>query len=594
LIQLAIVLIFAVLSGQVVLPGPAQAPPRDRVPPPRTGTGIVKGRVVDGTTGAAIARARVMLQGLGGGGAPAITDADGGFTFTGLPPGPVMVMVQKSTYLAARYPAPGRTMRSQARPIILRDAQVLDNVVVPMFHGASFSGRVFDANGDPVDYAQVSLLRMPGGGRTGKPMMREGTQTNDLGEFRLGRLEAGTYLVQVNARRPDEMPFSSNAPLAPQTPPSAQPLPTFYPSALAMDQAQPIAVDRAQAVSGIDVVLAEGIPGIVTGTITLADGQPLPLNTFPSVMVRRAISDVSQNWFDYTSGASTRPDGTFRAVLPPGDYMLEARLISRTGGSSRPEDEQLATARVSVVSGGEESLSLTVGPAASATGRVIFEGTTPVPAAPGRTRVPMFSNNGMCRAGEAEVAPDWTFRIAGLNGTCSAEPRASFGRWMVKSVIVNGENVLDSPVTFQPGQRLRNVQVIVTDRQSSMTFDVSDENGQTTRDYVVLAYPVDREGWSNGARIYMAPTIPNLEVSRGPAGLPAPAAAASMRPQVMLAVRSGDYYVIAVDDLEQDDVRDPIVLERLRSSATRVTIAEGAAIQMPLRRVNFADVMRQK
>ncbi len=593
MIQLATVLIFSILSGQTVVSGPGQAPPRDRVPPPRTGTGVVKGRVVDGTTGAAIARARVMMMIGSGGGPPVTTDADGGFTFTGLPPGAVRLMVQKSTYLQARYPAAGRTVRSQTRPVILRDGQVLDNVVVPLFHGASISGRVFDANGDPVDYAQVTLLRMPGGGRAGKPVMRETIQTNDLGEFRLGRLEAGTYLVQVNARRTDEMPFPSNAPLAPPPPPPAQPLPTFYPSALAVDQAQPIVVDRAQSVSGIDVVLGEAVPGVVIGTVALADGQPVPPNTYLSVMFRRLMPDVSQNWFDSTSGATTRPDGSFRAVLPPGDYLLEARVMPRTGGSSRPEDEQLATARISVVSGGEESLTLTVGPGASATGRMIFEGTTPVPPAPGRTRIPMLSNNGMCRSGEAEVAPDWSFRIAGLNGTCSAEQWGAFGRWMLKSVIINGENVTDSPVTFQPGQRLRNVQIIVTDRQSSMTFNVSDEKGQTTRDYVIVAYPVDKERWTNGARIYLAPTIPSPDAMRGSAGLPVPGAAA-MRPQMMSGVRSGDYYVVAVDDLEPEDFRDPIVLERLRSSATRVTVADGAMIEVPLRRVNFADVMRQK
>jgi Carboxypeptidase regulatory-like domain len=590
LIHLATVLIF---SGQLVVSGPTQAPPRDRVPPPRVGTAVVKGRVVDGTTGAAIARARVMMQGVGGG-APALTDADGGFTFTGLPPGPVMVMVQKSTYLPARYPAAGRTIRSQIRPTILRDGQVLDNIVVPMFHGGSITGRVFDANGDPVDYAQVTLLRMPAGGRAGKPVMREGTQTNDLGEFRLGRLEAGTYLVQVNARRMDEMAFSSSSPLAPQAPPAAQPLPTFYSSALAIEQAQPIIVDRAQSVSGIDVVLAEGIPGIVTGIVTLADGQPLPANTYPSVMVRRVVSDVSQNWDYSSSGATTRPDGTFRAVLAPGDYMIEARVNPRMGGPTRQEDEQLATARVSVVSGGEESLTLAVGPGASATGRVVFEGTTPPPSSPGRTRIPMFSNSGMCRSGEAEVAPDWSFRITGLTGTCSADPRGTFGRWMLKSIIVHGENVVDSPVTFQPGQQLRNVQVIVSDKQSSMVFQVADENGQTTREYVVVAYPVDKERWTNGARTYMPPIFTNPDAMRAPMNQPGPAAAAAARPQMLSGLRSGDYYVIAVDDMEPEDFRDPVVLDRLRSSATRVTLPEGATIEVPLRRVNFAEVTRQK
>jgi hypothetical protein len=49
-------------ARQVIFSDP-QVPPRDRVPPPRTGTAGIKGRVVDGVTGAAVARARVTVQG---------------------------------------------------------------------------------------------------------------------------------------------------------------------------------------------------------------------------------------------------------------------------------------------------------------------------------------------------------------------------------------------------------------------------------------------------------------------------------------------------------------------------------------------------
>ena len=48
------------------------------------------------------------------------------------------------------------------------------------------------------------------------------------------------------------------------------------------------------------------------------------------------------------------------------------------------------------------------------------------------------------------------------------------------------------------------------------------------------------------------------------------------RREAMGELRSGDYYVVAVDDMEQDDSRDPTVLDRLRSSAVRVTVPEGA------------------
>src|SRR3954468_8661273 len=115
-----------IAPAQVVFTGGgAQIVPRDRVPPPRTGTGSIKGRVVDGITGGAVARARVTLTGTMMR-APVLTDASGAFAFANLPPASISISVEKSTYLTTRYPAPGRTVRSNMRPLILADGQALD------------------------------------------------------------------------------------------------------------------------------------------------------------------------------------------------------------------------------------------------------------------------------------------------------------------------------------------------------------------------------------------------------------------------------------------------------------------------------------
>jgi len=89
---IVIVVSFAATSpaGQIVS-GIGSGPPRDGAPPPRTGTGVVSGRVVDGVTGAAIARARVTVQ--SGKRASVTTDGNGAFVFTGLPMGPVTISV---------------------------------------------------------------------------------------------------------------------------------------------------------------------------------------------------------------------------------------------------------------------------------------------------------------------------------------------------------------------------------------------------------------------------------------------------------------------------------------------------------------------
>src|SRR5450759_322680 len=87
-----------------------QQPARDRpLPPPQVGTGAIKGRVVDGQSGAAVARARVRLVGLSQGAQrPSIlTDDSGTFAFTTLPAGTYSIQVDKSTFLAGRYPEGG-------------------------------------------------------------------------------------------------------------------------------------------------------------------------------------------------------------------------------------------------------------------------------------------------------------------------------------------------------------------------------------------------------------------------------------------------------------------------------------------------------
>lgn len=156
--------------GVSVLPVPPTVqtqPPRDRPPAaPRIGTAAIKGTVVDGVTGNPIGRARVRLvSGPAGPKPPILTDALGAFEFTALPGGSYTLTVEKSTYLPGRYPELNRSMRARMQPLVLRDGQVVEDLSVSMFRGSAIAGRVLDAYGDPVDQAQVQVLRVPRGGR---------------------------------------------------------------------------------------------------------------------------------------------------------------------------------------------------------------------------------------------------------------------------------------------------------------------------------------------------------------------------------------------------------------------------------------------
>jgi hypothetical protein len=297
-------------------------------------------------------------------------------------------------------------------------------------------------------------------------------------------------------------------------------------------------------------------------------------------------------------GTGLRPDGTFRLTVAPGEYVVEARVYSpAAGGPQRQEDQLSGSVRVSAAGGAEEMVSVTVGRGATATGRVVFEGATPPPNPPGQTHVPLHSEDGTCQSGRITIAEDWTFSLQGLSGTCSTPAFATFGRWMLKAVIHNGENLLDAPYTFLPGQRLRNVQVVVTDRRSDLNLRVADENGQSTREYVALVYPVDNTQWKDRVRTFVGPItymVPGARLTPSPAGgARAPMMMPPPRRESVDAVRPGEYYVVAVDDMEPEDSRDPAVLEQLRASAVRLTVSEGTSQEVALRRVKMSDVMRK-
>ncbi len=441
-----------------------QGQPRDRAPARRVGTAVIRGRVVDGVTGAPVARARVRVMNGPTSSSPVLTDDEGAFEFTKLPSGPTTLMAEKATYMPGRVPEmTATTVRARMQPLVLRDGQLLENVTISLFHGGAIAGRIIDAHGDPVENAQVRAARVV---RSGRPQTMGQVQSNDLGEYRLPRLQPGRYIVQV---RPQPSQGFQGAFMegGPADVPLPQPIPTYYPGALAISQAQPLTVARGETLSGVDIMLVEGTPSLVTGTVVRADGGPVAGGSVTS----RFVGSEMSGGFDFGGGTGIRQGGVFQITLPPGEYVLEANAqMTMPMGPVRPsqEDQIFGTARITVGGGAVEAVTIVVGRGATASGKVVFEGTTPAPAAPGPTNPPLFNPDGPgCRQGTVTIAADWTFNVEGLGGTCAASPQPMFGRWTVKSVVFRGQNIFDQQMTFESGQHYNDIQIVVTDKRTA-------------------------------------------------------------------------------------------------------------------------------
>ncbi|HEY6214960.1 MAG TPA: hypothetical protein VIW45_21855, partial [Vicinamibacterales bacterium] len=73
-------------------------------------------------------------------------------------------------------------------------------------------------------------------------------------------------------------------------------------------------------------------------------------------------------------------------------------------------------------------------------------------------------------------------------------------------------------------------------------------------------------------------------------GLPSAQPGGARQREAIIGLPAGEYYVIAVDDLDVEAPRDPDTLEQLSQGATRITIADGEPADVNLRRMTLARV----
>jgi protocatechuate 3,4-dioxygenase beta subunit len=567
-------------QGQGQGPGRPGGPARDAQAEEKTGTAVIKGKVLAAETNAPIRRAQVRLMSPElRGGRVATSDPDGRFEFRDLPKGRYTLNASKAGFVSMQYGQ--RRAFEQGKPIEMLDAQVMDTADFRLPRGSAITGRILDEFGEPVADAMVQAMQYQyvGGQRQLMPTGRGG-QTNDLGQYRIYGLSPGDYIVSaaVAGMGGFEMEVSLSGGRGETT----SYAPTYYPGTQSPADAQRLAVAIGQEASSVDFALLPVRTARITGIVLDSEGKPVV-----NGMVMLLPREIGGMMLRIGSNAGrTNKDGAFAiSNVAPGEYTLNVRggamffeaqsgaggamtvtatavAVGEAGaGAPRPEPE-FAVQPITVAGQDITGVTLITGRGGRMTGRVVFaDGQAPdrslwenmrVSARPAEMMVgPMMSNM------PSPVAPDGTFDLRGISGNVLVRPVSVPAGWTLQAVEYNGQDVTDAPIEFKGTEEASGVRIRLTSQTTEVSGAVTNDRGQPERDYTVVVFADDSAKWGPMTR-FVSVGRPDQDGRYKVRNLP-----------------PTDYLAIALDYVQQGEWSDPAFLERMKSRATSFKLGAG-------------------
>lgn len=451
----------------------------------------------------------------------------------------------------------------QGRPLDLGAAQQADRIDFALPRGGIIAGRITDELGEPLAGVRVQAMRyqyLANGRRqlsaVGGFGMFGGFVTNDLGEFRLYSLMPGTYVVSAT---PADMGMTSGPSAPGSTTAQDGHGITYYPGTIDADEAQSITVGLAEVANASFALVPQRMTRI-SGIVRNSEGKP-----YAASLSLRTQSGTSMSMRSLTMAG---PDGRFSAAnVPPGEHSIEV--------SPRPGQDESAS--VPITAGGQDitDLIITTAPGVTITGQISFDGapapekslrvsaTSPDPGGQGPMRV--YDN------AQGVVDEKGQFQIRGLAGRAMfnvlpAAPMSGPPRWFVKSVMLNGENITDTPLDVSTVRDGVTLEIVMTDKQTTLSGTAKNSRGEQVTDYTVAIFPDQLQKGAMPAR-YTRVVRPDQQGRFETHGLP-----------------PGNYLAAAVESLEQGAHWDPAFRKQVEPTAKRFRLTEGqaATIDLPL------------
>ncbi len=553
---------------------------RDAAParPVAAGSAVLGGVVTTGTPAGKVPLRRAVLTIAGSGinGArQVVTDDAGRFVIDRLQAGRFTLTVEKPGYLKTHYGSK-RPGRPPGAPVALIEGQQWLDLAIEVPRGGVIDGTVRDENGSPIASAQVSAQqvafiagerRLLGAGGSGPG----NSVTDDRGHYRLYGLPPGEYVVRATGgamRVPvlTEVEFKAverQMQTGRVEPPPVAPVlvrdSSYFPGAANSVSAEVVTLGLGEERAGIDIVNTP----VPTFTIEFNAVGP---GGRPIVNASMGMAVVSTRSL-YTSpgGVLVDASGKGRVTgLAPGRYLFF--------GTGRETDEPNAPfysvyAEVDV-NGVNASVTLQFLPGSRVAGRLKPQsGSLPPLTAGARVQLnsaPLIAGTAS-RPPTATVNPDGTFVFSSVApGRYRIELGGVTG-WTPARAMFQNTDTLDEPLDVRPGMDVDDLAVTITNQQTEISGIVTDRAGRPTPEFSVMVFSAERVHWASPRRssgIVRISTDGRYRIAALPAG---------------------SYYLAIVNDIDANQVSDPMFLEQLMTGAVTIKLTDGQKVVQDLK-----------
>jgi protocatechuate 3,4-dioxygenase beta subunit len=485
------------------------------------------------------------------------TDAEGKFSMKSIEPGQYRLTVSRPGFVQTSYGArPG--LPQSGTTLTLDKGQTLKNIEFRIPPHSVITGRVFDDDGDPVQGAQIQLLRYQYVQGRRQLMPNGFAATNDLGEYRMFGIAPGKYYVSAIARDiwNSTIDHSSNQQADEGF------APTYYPGTSEIASATQLNVPLSRVIQGIDMMLRKTRTYRIRGNVL---GGARGVNRGGMLFVQPKEGDIGMMGLGRSPAQWRGANGEFEVRgVRPGSYFIQA--------NSYDADMQL-TARVfvEVTDRDLEGVVLNLGPGFEVSGSVRVLGGAPLTFEDLTIGLQPKTMNPMGGYAGTRVKEGGVFVIPRVSqDVYYVSLRGGPPELYLKSARLGDVDVLEHGLDLSQASSVSGLELVMSPGAATVEGSVADEDGKPVRGAGVLLRPKSVKPETLSLLQKQVTTDQNGQFK-------------------IVNVTPGDYYLIAFDGRDGMEIQDPELFKEYESAAVKLALRDDAKESRALKVVVIKD-----